>query len=292
MIRSMTGFASKSKNIGDYEVKIEIKSVNSRFLDIHIKSNQLNLIQEKKIRDLVKKHIKRGRVDFYYTLKKGKNEIPIINKDVLNNYAQKLSEISSELNIENLSNIAQLLTLPGVFTYEENEEGLEKIFNNSLDIVEETILELLKMREKEGKNLFDFILDRINFVEDNLKEIEKKSVKIFEIQFNKIKSRMDKLLSELNSKIDEKIILEISALAADKFDISEEIERFKSHINQFKSTLEGNSVAGKKLDFIIQEMNREINTILSKSDLKEIKKIGLDIKTEVEKIREQVQNIE
>ncbi len=290
MIQSMTGFSIKSMTIMGYEIKVEIKSVNSRYLDIHIKSNKVNLLQEKIIRDMIKKYLKRGRVDFYYTLKKEKGELPAINKEVLSYYSKRLSEISEELSIKNFSNISEIINLPGIFTFEENEEEIEEVFQKSLNVIEDAILDLVKMRKKEGKNLYDFIIERIFFVEESILRIEKESSKIFDIQFNKIRSRMEKLITDI--KIDEKVILEISALAADKFDISEEIERFKSHIEQFRNTLNENVSVGKKLDFIVQEMNREINTMLSKSDTKEIKKIGLDIKTEIEKIREQVQNIE
>ncbi len=292
MINSMTGYSSINETINGYEVKIELRSINSRFLDIHIKSGQLNFLQEKKIRDLIKKYLKRGRIDLKFSIKRESEEEIPINKSVVENYIKSLNKISQEKKIKPIEKISELLALPGIFKYEEDENQIKEIFEESLKLLEDSILNLMEMRKEEGKNLSFFIMEKIKFIEEKLSFIEEKSSEIFNTQFQKVRERLEKIISTKN--MDEKIILEISAIAADRFDISEEIDRLKSHLYQFKIGLknEENEPIGKKLDFLIQEMNREINTILSKTDLKEIKRLGIEIKAELEKIREQVQNIE
>ena len=291
MIKSMTGFGKYNDIMNDREYQIEVKSVNHRYLDISVKlPRQLSYLE-----DLIKKEvstsIKRGKIDIFITFNNNSQEGRElkIDKDLAKTYIKEIKDISREEDIEPTIDFVELLKLPDVLNLKYNQED-EQIKQEVIGVLKVAINQLVKMRNEEGNKIYDDLMKRIDTVESKIIKISEKSTGLIQEYVVKLEGRVKEILQ--TEEIDKSRIAQEVVIYADKSSIEEEITRLKSHISQFRNLLQSNEAVGKKLDFIIQEMNRETNTIGSKSNCLDITNNVIDIKTELEDIREQIQNIE
>ena len=291
MIKSMTGFGrGKYENEGRTYV-VEIKSVNHKYSDISVRLPRfLNSIEDK-IRKRVLEVISRGKIDVFITFEDYSNKSSNIriNKELAKEYIKELKELSDETGIKYDINVMDISKLPEILKIEEddNEEIISKEIMIALD---EALEKFINMRETEGKKLAEDIEKRIYFVEEKVKEISELSSTLVEDYISKLETRINEILK--TTVVDEVRLAQEIVIFADKSSIEEEITRLNSHISQFLNLLKQSSPIGKKFDFIVQEMNREINTIGSKANCLEITNRVIEVKTEIENIREQIQNIE
>ncbi|MDO4333020.1 MAG: YicC/YloC family endoribonuclease [Eubacteriales bacterium] len=292
MIKSMTGFGRCEVCESDRKFTVEMKSVNHRYLDVNLKMPKKLNFFESAIRGLLKEYAQRGKVDIFVTYEDMTEENVSIkyNKDVAAKYLEYLRQISSDFGLEDDIRVSTLSKYPEVFSMEEaeiDEEGiwktLEKAFRGAAEGFAET-------RIKEGENLKEDLIGKLDEMLTHVEFIEERSPQIITEYRRKLTDRVQELLEDV--KVDESRLLTEVTVFADKVCVDEEIVRLKSHIASTKQALlEGGSI-GRKLDFLAQEMNREANTILSKSNDLEISNRGIELKTQIEKVREQIQNIE
>lgn len=295
MIKSMTGFGKSHFQDENLNFNIEIKTVNSRYLDINVKMpNQLNFLEDK-IKTIIKSYVNRGRVDIFIKSdfrNIGKSNI-VVDLDSAKKMYDSLRLISDYLSLSNEKsepNLSEILKNEDILTYESQDLDEEYLLNIVKDTIEIALSDVLRMRRFEGENLY----------KDLNSNIEKLNVYVDEVNRNisGIKEELREKIYKNISEILEKNIIDVDRLAneivyyADKVDINEEITRLYSHIAHFKKMLESSDTVGKKLDFITQELLRETNTIASKSSKIEIINLVIEMKTIIEKIKEQVQNIE
>lgn len=293
MIKSMTSFGRAQSEEGtDSYFSIEMKSVNHRYLDINIRMPRMMLALEEKIRSIISKKLNRGKVDVFINYKNYGNNAgkANLNMALAKDYYDCLKQIQKELSIIDDVSTTQIGRFPDVITLQEPEENLDNIFNEISPLIESALNLMEEMRSREGEKLKEDILSKIQIIETYVEEIEKVADNIPKNYKKKLEERLSELLYGVN--IDEsRIALEV-AILSDKAAVDEEITRLRSHLSQIKSTLYIDEPIGRKLDFIIQEMNREANTIASKStDIHMTNKV-IEVKNTIEKIREQVQNIE
>lgn len=293
MIRSMTGFGSGMYSTEEREYTIEIKSVNHKYTDINVRLPYVLSFLEEKIKKEVSQNVARGKIDINVTFVNNSNlgKKISINKPLAKEYIEELRKIKEENNIIDDISIMKIAKLPDILniTQDNNEEVLWEELNKAL---QEAIKNLLEGKEVEGKKLSEDMLQRLENINNHILEISQYSTGLIEQYVVKLKDRIKEIMQ--TDLIDEARISQEVVLYADKTSIEEEITRLKSHITQFRELLQSESVkkTGKRLDFIIQEMNREINTIGSKSNCLEITNLVIELKTELEDVREQVQNIE
>lgn len=290
MIRSMTGFGRAKYDIDGRQYTVEIKSVNNRYSDISVKMPRSISYLEEKVKSEISKQVSRGKIDvfisFYNNSTKGKkitfnNELAQVYIEELRKLAKE-NEITSEIAVTEVSKFPDVLTIT-------NEEDEELIWNELQIPLKEAMQNFIQMRETEGQKLYEDIAKRINHIEESVEKISENSTRLIKDYIVKLETRIKELIDV--EKIDENRLAMETVIYADKSSVEEEITRLKSHISQFRNLINGN-VVGKKIDFLIQEMNRETNTIGSKSSSIDITNMVIDIKTEIEDIREQVQNIE
>lgn len=293
MIRSMTGFGRGMYSTEEREYTIEIKSVNHKYTDINVRLPYVLSFLEEKIKKEVSQNVARGKIDINVTFVNNSNlgKKISINKPLAKEYIEELRKIKEENNIIDDISIMKIAKLPDILniTQDNNEEVLWEELNKAL---QEAIKNLLEGKEVEGKKLSEDMLQRLENINNHILEISQYSTGLIEQYVVKLKDRIKEIMQ--TDLIDEARISQEVVLYADKTSIEEEITRLKSHITQFRDLLQSESVkkTGKRLDFIIQEMNREINTIGSKSNCLEITNLVIELKTELEDVREQVQNIE
>lgn len=292
MIKSMTGFGRNKYEKDSRQYQVEIKSVNNRYSDISIKSPKIMIYLEEKIKKEITKTISRGKIDifinFFNNSDKGKKIT--INQDIAKVYIKELQKLAKENNIENNINIMEIAKFPDVLNLnlEETEEIL--IEKELMICLKGAIDSFVKMRETEGNKIKQDLLKRIDKVCKKIEKININSTRLVEEYIVKLETRIKEVLK--NNTPDQSRLAQEVVIYADKCSIEEELTRLNSHIDQFKNLLEENNPIGKKLDFLIQEINREINTIGSKANNLEITQLVVDLKTEIENIREQIQNIE
>ena len=293
MIKSMTSFGRAQSEEGkDSCFSIEMKSVNHRYLDINIRMPRMMLALEEKIRNIISKKLNRGKVDVFINYKNYRNDIgkATLNIELAKNYYECLKQIQKELNVIDDISATKIARFPDVINIEEHEENLDNIFNEISPLIESALNLMEEMRSKEGEKLKEDILSKLQIIDTYVEEIKKVADSIPKNYKKKLEERLSELLSGVD--IDEsRIALEV-AILSDKAAVDEEITRLKSHLSQMRSTLDLNEPIGRKLDFIIQEMNREANTIASKSTDIDMTNKVIEVKNAIEKIREQVQNIE
>lgn len=293
MIKSMTSFGrAQNEEEANTCFSIEMKSVNHRYLDINIRMPRNMLSLEEKIRNIISKRLSRGKVDVFINYKNYGNNIgkANLNMDLAKEYYECLKQIQKELNIIDDISVTKIARFPEVITLEEPQEDLDKIYEKISPLIESALNLMEEMRIREGEKLKADILSKVQMIKCYVEEIEKAADSIPKNYKKKLEEKLGELLSGVD--IDESRIAQEVAILADKAAIDEEITRLKSHLSQVVNTLDLNEPVGRKLDFIIQEMNREANTIASKSTDISMTNIVIDIKNIIEKIREQVQNIE
>ncbi|MEI6131775.1 MAG: YicC/YloC family endoribonuclease [Bacillota bacterium] len=293
MPHSMTGYGKGEINQNGKEFVLEIKSVNSRYCDMYIKlPRNINAFEEK-IRATVSKRISRGKLDIfvnYVDRSEGSKEV-ILDKPLAKAYLKALEGIRDEFFLKDDISASLISRFPDVLSVDKSEDDMESLWIMLAKALDEALTGLTQMRLREGKELKDDLLMRGNRIIKLLDEIVGRSPGVIDEYKIKLRARIEELLDGRTIVDESRIAMEI-AMFADKCAIDEEVVRLKSHMTQMREILEIKEPAGRKLDFLVQEMNREANTIGSKSNDIVITKNMLEIKSEIEKIREQVQNIE
>ena len=292
MIKSMTGFGRCEVSENDRKFTVEMKSVNHRYLDVNIKMPKKLNFFESAIRALLKDYIQRGKVDMFITYEDmTENNVSIkYNKDIAAEYLKYLKDMAEEFALDNDIRVSTLSRYPEVFTMEEvaiDEEGIWKTLEKAIRGAAEGFVET---RIKEGENLRNDLISKLDGMLSHVDFIQERSPQIIAEYKQKLEDKVKDLLADV--KVDENRLLMEVTIFADKVCVDEEIVRLKSHIETTKATLLAGGSMGRKLDFIAQEMNREANTILSKANDLEISNRAIELKTEIEKVREQIQNIE
>lgn len=292
MIKSMTGFGRYEYTGEQRKIVVEMKAVNHRYLEMNIKlPRKLNLF-ESQIRNEIKKYAERGKMDMFITYEdftEGNEEVNY-NEDVARQYIEKFREIEEKFSIKNDVRVSTLLKCPDVFTIEEKQMNEEELWEILCSAVAGAAEKFVVTRIAEGENLRKDLLDKLSVMLVNVEYIEEKSPHIISEYRKKLEEKVREMLED--TQIEESRIVAETVIFADKICVDEEIVRLKSHINTMAETLKAGGVVGRKLDFIAQEMNREANTILSKTTDLEISNRAIDLKTDIEKVREQIQNIE
>ena len=291
MVKSMTGFGKAIASSKNLDVSIEIKSVNSKNLDFNSKIPRvLNKHDDELIR-LVKKKCVRGKVSLYYSLDYHNTEFSkyLLNIEKVRNYIKIAKEIQLELNAESSITVNQLMKFDDIYDDNNNDRLTDELKKTFFDAVSKALDDLEHNKLKEGKNLKKDLETRLKNVETYLSQISSISTESKTEDFKKYKKRITSLIEDV--LIDDQRILQEVAIIAEKRDFSEEIVRLGSHIDLFNSYFGGSENNGRKMNFLLQEMLRETNTIGSKTDLIKVSHIVVEIKDEIEKIREQVQNI-
>ena len=292
MIKSMTGFGRAEYTDEKCRITAEIKSVNHRYLDCSIKMPKKLGFFEASIRTLLKDYIQRGKVDVFITYEDYTEDNFNLryNKDMARAYLTYLNEMAEEFGIENDVRVSHLSRYPEVFTLDEANADEDEIWSDLEKVIREAASNFVDARIAEGDNLKRDLIDKLDTMNRYVEEIEKRAPQIIEEYKKGLCEKVADLL--VDSKIDESRILGEVTIYADRICVDEEIVRLKSHIGTTKDILNGGGSVGRKLDFIAQEMNREANTILSKANDLITSDIAINLKTDIEKVREQIQNIE
>ncbi|HEY5525624.1 MAG TPA: YicC/YloC family endoribonuclease [Clostridium sp.] len=293
MVKSMTSFGRAQSEEGNSHLfSIEMKSVNNRYLDINVRLPKFIIALEEEIRKIINKRLNRGKVDIFINYKNyGENSaMPILNMALAKKYYNCLKELSNTLDITDDITVSKIAKFPEVITLEVQEEDLEEILAELKPLLDSALDSMVDMRVTEGEKLKEDILFKLKDIENKVNNIEALSDEIPK----QYKARLEERLKELTKGIildEERLAMEVATLA-DKAAVDEEITRLHSHLDQMRKTLNLNEPIGRKLDFIVQEMNRETNTIGSKANDMDMTNTVINIKNLIEKIREQVQNIE
>lgn len=292
MVRSMTGFGRGEYIQDDRKFTIEIKSVNHRYCDINVRMPRKISFLENNVRNYIKNKLSRGKVDVYisYEDHSEKKDNIRFNEELTKEYLSHFEYISNTFNLDNDIKVSHMTRYPDVLTIEEQQDDEDVLWNILSKAIEIAITKMISTRETEGELLKKDIIYKLNNMIEELNIIKEKTPLVVEEYKLKLESRINELMD--NVTIDESRLAMEVAVFADKSCIDEEIVRLESHIQHFKNTFDTNQPIGRKLDFLAQEMNREANTILSKANSINISNQAIELKTEIEKIREQIQNIE
>ncbi|MFT5872243.1 MAG: hypothetical protein ACI8WT_001173 [Clostridium sp.] len=292
MIRSMTGFGRGSSEKDGKSFTIEIKSVNHRYFETNIRMPRVLIAFEDKIRKIIGEKVKRGKLDVFVTQGNyDKEDVEAyLNEKLAESYLKCFRTLKDKYDLDGEISVSQIARLPEVITLKQKEEDVSQTFEQIEQSLTKALDALLFMREREGEKLLKDVINKCDLINGLAKKIEERSPFIVCEYKEKLAQRLNTLHKEV--EFDENRVAMEVAIFADKAGIDEEIVRLNSHIEQMKETLIMNEPIGRKLDFIIQEMNRETNTIASKANDLEILNTVINMKSEIEKIREQIQNIE
>lgn len=288
----MTGYGRCEKEINGYRINIELKSVNNRFTDFSIKLPRYYNFLEDFVREYLKGYISRGKVDVFIRIEKidGGESLVTLNRAYAESYIAALRELRDSFELSDDISAMTVARNADVFSFERAEEDEELIKNSVKEVLDEVMEAYVGMRKREGGRLKRDIEAKLEVISAKVEIIERIEPDVVREYRENLEQKITDLLG--NADFDRSRVLTEVAVFADKAAIDEETVRLKSHIKEFSKTLEASAPVGKKLDFILQEMNREINTTGSKANNIEISKIVIDVKSELEKIREQIQNIE
>jgi uncharacterized protein (TIGR00255 family) len=292
MVNSMTGYGRGEQVTKDARVTVEVRSVNHRYKDISIKMPRCLSFLEERVREYVQQRISRGRVDVYvsFELLEDKGVEIKLDKELALIYLNAVNEIKAITGIDDKVSLDLIAAFPDVITTRKVEPDEEKTWEQLSGALEQAIEVMLEMRKREGQNLCKDILSKLELINEGLQRIkERAALVVFEYQ-QKLEKRIEEMTKDI--ELDRDRLCQEVVIFADRSNIDEEIVRLSSHISQTNSTLARGGIIGRKLDFLVQEMHREINTIGSKSTDLDISLNVVEIKTELEKVREQVQNIE
>ena len=291
MIKSMTGFGRCEVQKESRKFTVELKGVNHRYLDVNIRMPKKLNFFETAIRTLLKSYVSRGKVDIFITYEDSSQAQVSVkyNATLAAEYLRYLKQMEEEFGLENDVRVSTLSRYPEVFTMEQAEDETE-LWNGLKEALEGAFAQFVETRTAEGENLKKDILEKLAVLEEQVAYVEERSPQIVAEYRAKLEEKVHELLADTQIE-DSRIAAEV-ILFADKICTDEEVVRLKSHIQHMRNTLEEKEGIGRKLDFIAQEMNREANTILSKANDLEVSNHAISLKTEIEKIREQIQNIE
>ena len=292
MIKSMTGYGSAKGSAEGLEISIELKSVNNRYLDTSVRLPRSFLFAEDAVKAAVQSHISRGKVDVFVSVDSSgaDNMVVKVNEPLLKGYIEALVHISEEFSLPNDMTAMSVSRFPDVLSVEKKDLDADAISAAISEVIEKALVDFDSMRLREGVKLRDDVLMRLGIIESLVSTIEVEAPKTVAQYRARLEQKMAEVLGATG--IDENRILAEAAIFADHIAVDEETVRLRSHMSQLKTMINGNSPTGRKIDFLIQEFNREANTIGSKCQNSDVAHIVVDLKSEIEKIREQIQNIE
>ena len=292
MIKSMTGYGRGQQIIDGREITVEIKSVNHRYFEFSARVPRAYGYLEEKLKSFVQSKVSRGKVDVGVTIFniEGKDAQIEVNQSIAVGYIDALRKANETIGLNDDLSLSQLIRLPDIFNVVKTTEDEEVIWNLVKTVAEEALNNFVSMRETEGQKMKDDIKSRLAYISELVGKVEERSPMVTESYRERLYNKISEILND--KKIDEQRILTEAAIFSEKTAVDEETVRLKSHIQQFTTLLETTDSVGRKLDFLIQEFNRESNTIGSKAQDVEITRIVVELKSEIEKIREQIQNIE
>ena len=292
MIKSMTGYGSAKGTVEGLNITVELKSVNNRYLDASVRLPRSFLFAEEVLKSAVQRHISRGKVDVFVSVDSSDaGDMTVkVNEALLKGYLDALRHIADEQQLPLDVTAYNISRFSDVLSVEKKEVDAEAISQGILDIAEKALADYDTMRVREGEKLKEDILNRLALIDILVKRVEEESPKTVADYRARLESKMAEVLG--TAGIDENRILAEAAIYADHIAVDEETVRLRSHMSQLSAMVNGSSPIGRKMDFLIQEFNRETNTIGSKCQNSDIAHIVVDIKSEIEKIREQIQNIE
>ena len=292
MIRSMTGYGRAVQTIDGREITVELRSVNNRYLDCTVKLPRMFSFAEDSVKNRVKAAVSRGKVDVYIGVNAAQTaDVQVaVNRPVLESYLAALRQIETEYGVRDDVTVMSLARLPDVFSVEKTQEDEQKLTQDILSVAEEAISRYNAMRETEGAALEADLRGRAATILERVTLVEQRSPATVAEYRERLRQKMQEVLQ--NTAIDEGRILQEAAIYADRIAVDEETVRLRSHLAQLGDMLTKGGAIGRKLDFLLQELNRETNTIGSKCNDLELSNIVVDMKAELEKIREQTQNIE
>ena len=292
MIKSMTGFGRSEIVKGNRKISVEIKSVNHRYLEAGIKMPKKLNVFESRMRDLLKKYATRGKIDIFINYEDdSESQVNLkFNQNIADEYMAIFNNMSEKYNLKNDMTVGGLARFPEVITMDEVQEDEEELWHFIEEAMKAALEQFVNTRILEGENLKKDLLGKLDHMEDLVAFVEKRSPEIMKEYRSKLESKVKELLGD--TTIDESRIATEVIIYADKICVDEETVRLRSHIEHARKCLNEDGGIGRKMDFIAQEMNREANTTLSKANDIEISNAAIDLKTEIEKVREQIQNIE
>lgn len=292
MIKSMTGFGSAKGIVEGIEITVELKSVNNRYLDTSVRLPRNFMFAEEAVKSAVQSHISRGKVDVFVSVSSSDaDDVTVsVNEPLLRGYYDAITHIAEEYAIADEISAVVLSRFPDVLSVEKKELDSEKLADGIRGITEAALRDFDTMRIKEGEKLKADVLEKLDTIAGLVSSVEERSPQTVAEYRAKLTQKLNEVLG--TAGIDESRILTEAAVFADKVAVDEETVRLRSHMSQLADMVNGSSPIGRKMDFLIQEFNREANTIGSKCQSSDIAYLVVDIKSEIEKIREQIQNIE
>ncbi len=292
MIKSMTGYGRANKSIGSLNVTVEIKSVNHRYFEFSARYPRAYGFIEEKLKSFVQSKVARGKIECFVQIEnlEDDNVIVQVNHSLAKGYVDSFAELAQRYGIDNHADATSLARFQDVLLVRREEADEEKIWSAVKETAEDAVESFIQMRLAEGEKLKNDIASRADYILENVSFVEKRSPETVKEYNEKLLSRMRDVLGDTH--VEESRLLTEAAIYADKIAVAEETVRLRSHIDQLHTFFNATESIGRKMDFLVQEMNREANTIGSKAQDVEIARCVLEIKSEIEKIREQVQNIE
>ena len=291
MIKSMTGYGKETLSVNSRDYQVEIKSVNHRYLDVSVKMPRVLSYLEEEVKKIISSKITRGKIDVFISFDNNSAEGKeiSINTEIASIYINELKKLAEKEDINSNIEVTDISKFPDVLSIKNTQDD-ELLKKELVEVTNLAVDKLVQMRQVEGNKLAEDILQRVQYIKQKTEKISELSTGLIEEYVVKLEARIKEILK--NQEVDQARLAQEVVIYADKCSVEEEITRLKSHMSQLEKLLNSDDAVGKKLDFIIQEMNRETNTIGSKANNLEITNGVIDIKTEIENIREQVQNIE
>lgn len=292
MIKSMTGYGRAAQNVGGMDITFEVKSVNHRYYEYSSRLPRAYGFLDDKIKNHLQRTIARGKVDVYLFIETtdAPGSTVTINHTLAKAYLDAYKELHDTYGLREDVSVAVLARNPDILTVHKDADDEDAIWEAVRPVVDEAVARFVQMRETEGAKMREDVMNRRQFILDAVAKIEERSPQTVKEHMQKVEQRMRELLD--NAAVDEQRLLTEAAIFADKIAVAEETVRLRSHMEQLEQLLSGDEAVGRKLDFLVQEINRETNTIGSKASDVTIARLVVDMKAEIEKIREQIQNIE
>ena len=288
----MTGYGSAKGQAGDLQISVEVKSVNNRYLDASVRMPRSFLFAEDAVKSAIGRHISRGKVDMFINVdSSAADDMSVkVNEALLKGYIDAINLISGKFGLENDLTAVSAGRFPDILSVEKKDLDAEEISAGLVFVAEEALRDFDAMREREGEKLCTDVLSKLETISSLVTVVEEESPRTVEAYRNRLREKISEVLS--SAGVDENRILAEAAIYADRVAVDEETVRLRSHMSQLRSMLAGGAPIGRKIVFLIQEFNREANTIGSKCQNSDIAHVVVELKSEIEKIREQIQNIE
>ncbi len=292
MVKSMTGFGRAVKELDGYVITVELKSVNHRYFEFSSRCPRQYGFIDEKIKSFVNSRVERGKVDCYVGIEALNTESAdvVVNHTLASAYVKALKEIAQSYDLKEDFGASTISRFSDVLVVKKAEEDEEKIWTLVKEVTSEAVEKFIEMRQTEGKRMYDDVYSRSSFILDCVSYIEERSPETVKEYNDKLVQRVHDLIGDVS--LDESRVIQEVAIFADKVAVAEETVRLRSHIEQLREFLDSDTAVGRKMDFLVQEINRETNTIGSKCNDVDIARRVVDMKAEIEKIREQIQNIE